>query len=249
MKIVSYNINGFRAGVNKGFLNYFKQIDADIFCLQEIKMLPEQFEEKIENYHIYINSAIKKGYSGTMIMTKIKPFNCVFGIDGNYIDEGRIITLEYDNFFLVNCYVPNSQEELKRLDYRMEFEENLREYLVKLSKIKDIIYCGDLNVAHQEIDIKNPKQNINNAGFTIEERNKFTLLLESGFVDTFRYLYPTTQEFTWWSYRFNAKQKGIGWRLDYFIVNKNLIDKLVSNVIDKEISFSDHAPIILNIDI
>ena len=201
-----------------------------------------------EGYHTYISSAEKKGYSGTAIFTKKEPLNVVYGIDGKYNDEGRVITLEYDSFFMVNCYVPNSQDGLKRLDYRMEFEDNMRNYLYELSQKKSVIYCGDLNVAHKEIDLKNPKTNRKNPGFTDEERGKFSLLLEKGFTDSFRKLYPDKEEiYSWWSYRFKAREKNAGWRIDYFVVSKSFIDKVEDSLIHNEIFGSDHCPVSINI--
>jgi len=249
MKIISWNVNGIRACKQKGFDEYIKAEDADVVCVQETKMQEGQTDLSFEGYHLYMNSAEKKGYSGTLIYTKKQPTNVFFGIDDKYNDEGRIITLEFDEFYLVNAYVPNSQEELKRLDYRMTFEDNVREYLKNLSDKKHIIYCGDLNVAHNEIDIKNPKANERNAGFSIEERNKMTELLDAGFVDSFRFLYPEKVEYSWWSYRFQARQKNIGWRLDYFIISQSLKDKLVDSKIKTSVLGSDHAPVVLEINI
>lgn len=248
MKIISWNVNGLRACKNKGFDEYFQNSNADIFCLQETKMQEGQCDLEIDGYFKFMNSAEKKGYSGTLIYSKIKPISVKFGIEDKYNDEGRIITLEFDNLFLVNVYVPNSQEMLKRLDYRMEFEDEIRKYLTKLSKDKSVVYCGDLNVAHEEIDIKNPKSNERNAGFSIEERNKMTELIEAGFFDSFRYLYPTKIEYSWWSYRFNAREKNIGWRLDYFILSNDLKSKIKNSFIDSNIMGSDHAPIVLELD-
>lgn len=247
MKIISWNVNGLRACIQKGFYDFFKEIDADIFCIQETKMQENQLDLKIEGYEYYINSAIKKGYSGTLIYTKKKPLNVVYGINDKYNDEGRIITLEFDKFYLVNCYVPNSQDGLKRIDYRMEFEDNLRNYLKLLNK--PVIYCGDLNVAHNPIDLKNPKANEQNAGYSIQEREKFSKLLESGFIDTYRYLYKDKIEYSWWSYRFNSRLKNIGWRIDYFIVSNSLKEKIKESKIHTNILGSDHAPIELNIEI
>ncbi len=243
MKIISWNVNGLRACKTKGFDEYFKNEDADIFCIQETKMQEGQADIDIPNYFRYMSSAEKKGYSGTLVYTKIKPLNVVYGVNGLYNDEGRVITLEYDNFYLVNVYVPNSKEGLLRLDYRMEFEDNFREYLTALNKVKPVILCGDLNVAHEEIDIKNPKTNLRNAGFTIEERTKFSTLLSSGFIDSFRYLYPDKVTYSWWSYRFHAREKNAGWRIDYFVVSEALIDKVVDSIIDCDILGSDHCPV------
>ncbi len=243
MKIISWNVNGLRACKTKGFDEYFKNEDADIFCIQETKMQEGQADIDIPNYFRYMSSAEKKGYSGTLVYTKIKPLNVVYGVNGLYNDEGRVITLEYDNFYLVNVYVPNSKEGLLRLDYRMEFEDNFREYLTALNKVKPVILCGDLNVAHEEIDIKNPKTNLRNAGFTIEERTKFSTLLSCGFIDSFRYLYPDKVTYSWWSYRFHAREKNAGWRIDYFVVSEALIDKVVDSIIDCDILGSDHCPV------
>ena len=250
MKIISWNVNGLRACMTKGFMDFFNDVDADIFCLQEIKMLEGQAVVDTPNYKQYWNSAEKKGYSGTLIFTKKEPISCVYGMDGNYTDEGRLITLEYDNFYMVNCYTPNAQEKLARIDYRMDFEDAFREYLSKLSKNKPVILCGDLNVAHKEIDLKNPKSNVGNPGFSNEEREKFTMLLEAGFTDSFRHLYPDLiDQYTWWSYRFSARAKNIGWRIDYFIVSDCIKDKIKESVIYKDIMGSDHCPVGLEIDI
>ena len=250
MKFISWNVNGLRACMTKGFMDYFKEVDADFFSIQETKMQEGQAELDIEGYYRYMNSAEKKGYSGTLIYTKHKPLSVIYGINGNlYNDEGRVITLEYDNFYLVNAYVPNSQEELKRLDYRMVYEDNLREYLVSLNKVKPVIYCGDLNVAHERIDLKNPDSNQRNAGFTIEERNKMTELLNAGFIDSFRYLYPDKVLYSWWSYRFSARLKNAGWRIDYFIVSDSIKDKIKDALIHTDILGSDHCPVELQIEI
>ena len=249
MRFVSFNVNGLRAIKQKNFDDFFKMIDADFFCIQETKMQEGQLDINIDGYYAYMNSAIKKGYSGTLIYTKHKPINVYYGMNGNYNDEGRIITLEYDNFYLVNCYVPNSQDELKRLSYRMQFEDDMRDYLVSLNLKKPVIYCGDLNVAHKEIDIKNPTQNERNAGFTIEERTKLSLLLDSGFTDSFRFLNPAVIKYSWWSYRFFARQKNIGWRIDYFIVSKVLEHNICKADILTDIMGSDHCPILLELDI
>lgn len=247
MKIISWNVNGLRACINKGFYDFFNEINADIFCIQETKMQEDQLDLKLEGYDYYINSAIKKGYSGTLIYTKKKPLNVVYGINNKYNDEGRLITLEFDKFYLVNCYVPNSQDGLKRIDYRMEFEDDLRNYLKSLNK--PVIYCGDLNVAHNPIDLKNPKANEQNAGYSIQERTKFSELLDSGFIDTYRYLYPEKVEYSWWSYRFNARLNNAGWRIDYFIISDSLKDNLIDSKIHTSIYGSDHCPIELNINI
>ena len=247
MKIISWNVNGIRACIQKGFNDFFNKENADIFCIQETKAQEEQLDLAKEGYHYFINSADKKGYSGTLIYTKEKPLNVIYGINNKYNDEGRIITLEFTNFYLVNCYVPNSQEELKRIDYRMIFEDDLRNYLLSLNK--PVIYCGDLNVAHNPIDLKNPKANEQNAGYSIQERTKFNELLNAGFIDTFRYLYPEKVEYSWWSYRFNSRLKNIGWRIDYFIVSNSLKEKIKESKIHANILGSDHAPIELNIEI
>ena len=247
MKLISWNVNGLRACHQKGFIDFFKMIDADIFCIQETKLQENQLDLNIEGYNYYISSAIKKGYSGTLIYTKEKPINVIYGIDGKYNDEGRIITLEFNNFYLVNCYVPNSQDGLKRIEYRMIFEDDLRNYLSSLNK--PVIYCGDLNVAHNPIDLKNPKANEQNAGYSIQERTKFSELLNAGFIDTYRYLYPEKIEYSWWSYRFNARANNAGWRIDYFIVSNNIKDKIVDSKIHTNIYGSDHCPVELTINI
>ena len=244
MKIISWNVAGLRACLNKGFDLFFEKEKADIYCLQETKLLEEQNPFHPNGYFEYLYPAEKKGYSGVMIYTKIKPISVVYGIDdAEYDSEGRTITLEYDDFYLVNCYVPNSKRELERLDSRMRFEEVIKKYLNNLKKKKNVIYCGDLNVAHEEIDIKNPKANRHNAGFTDEEREKMTLLLGEGYIDTFRHFNPDTIKYTWWSYLGHAREKGIGWRIDYFIVNKEFIDKIKDTFIMDEVEGSDHCPI------
>ena len=251
MKLISWNVNGIRAAVNKGFMDFFKQIDADIFCLQETKMQEGQLELILDGYYQYWNSAEKKGYSGTAIFTKKKPLNVTYGIGIEEHDrEGRIITLEYEKFYMVNCYTPNAKRELERLDYRMVWEDEIRKYLKKLDSKKPVIYCGDLNVAHNEIDLKNPKSNRGNAGFTDEERGKMTELLQSGFTDSFRYLYPTKEEsYSWWSYMGHAREKNIGWRIDYFIVSKSVENKIKEASIYPEVFGSDHCPVGLEIEI
>lgn len=245
MKLISWNVNGIRACVNKGFEQFFKQIDADIFCIQETKCQPEQIELEFEGYYSYWNSAEKKGYSGTAIFTKKEPISVNFGIGIEEHDkEGRIITLEFEDFYLVNNYTPNSKRELERLEYRQVWEDEIRKYLLKLNKTKPVIMCGDLNVAHNEIDLKNPKTNRGNAGFTDEERAKMTQLLESGFIDTFRYLYPDKEEaYSWWSYMGRAREKNVGWRIDYFIVSDDIKDKIEEASIYPEIMGSDHCPV------
>lgn len=243
MKLISWNVNGLRACKTKGFDEYFAREDADIFCIQETKMQEGQADLEKEGYYRYMSSAIKKGYSGTLVYTKIKPLSVVYGVNGLYNDEGRVITLEYETFYLVNVYVPNSKEGLLRLDYRMIFEDNFREYLTSLDKVKPVILCGDLNVAHEEIDIKNPKTNLRNAGFTVEEREKFSTLLNSGFTDSFRYLYPERVLYSWWSYRFHAREKNAGWRIDYFVVSNSLKENILDSIIDTDILGSDHCPV------
>ncbi|QSX06524.1 exodeoxyribonuclease III [Sedimentibacter sp. zth1] len=250
MKIVSWNVNGLRACITKGFMNFFNEVEADIFCLQEIKMMQDQAEIITPNYYQYWNSANKKGYSGTLIFSKKEPLSYSYGINGSYTDEGRLITLEFDNFYIVNCYSPNAKVELARIDYRMEFEDCFRKYLVELSSKKPVVMCGDLNVAHNEIDLKNPKSNIGNAGFSYEEREKFNNLLLSGFTDSFRYLYPDVKEkYTWWSYRFKARQNNAGWRIDYLVVSDCIKDKISDSIIHADILGSDHCPISLIIDL
>ena len=254
MKLVSWNVNGLRAVINKGFEEFFKEADADIFCIQEIKMQEDQIDDKIreifKGYNTYWNSAEKKGYSGTAIITKNIPLNIKFGIGIEEHDkEGRVITLEFDKLYMVNCYTPNSKRELERLDYRMVWEDAFRNYLLELNKKKPVIVCGDLNVAHKEIDLKNPKNNRKNAGFTDEEREKITELLNAGFTDTFRYLYPDkTDTYTWWSYMFKAREKNAGWRIDYFIVSNSIKDKIKESYIYSEVMGSDHCPVGLDID-
>ena len=227
MKLISWNVNGIRACLNKGFLDFFNKENADIFCIQETKMQEGQIELKLEGYYQYWNSAEKKGYSGTAIFTKVKPLKVFYGMGIEEHDkEGRVITLEFDKFYMVNVYTPNSKRELERLEYRMVWEDEFRKYLLKLNETKPVIMCGDLNVAHEEIDLKNPKTNRHNAGFTDEERNKMTELLKSGFTDSFRYLYPEKENiYSWWSYMFHAREKNAGWRIDYFIVSKSIEDK------------------------
>lgn len=248
MKLVTWNVNGLRACMNKGFKDFFMEIDADIFAIQETKMQEEQKEFAFPGYYEYWNSAQKKGYSGTLIYTKEKPIKVSYGLpDGKYNDEGRIITLEFPEFFFVDVYVPNSQRELTRLGYRMQFEDDFRDYLVSLNAKKPVIMCGDLNVAHREIDIKNPKANERNAGFTIEERTKFQMLLDKGFVDSFRFLYPEVVKYTWWSYMFNSRQNNIGWRIDYFIISQRIVNKLKECVIYDQVLGSDHCPVSVEI--
>ncbi|MBC5736740.1 exodeoxyribonuclease III [Lawsonibacter faecis] len=249
MKLVSWNVNGLRACLGKGFLESFAALDADVFCLQETKMQPGQAEVDLPGYVQYWNSAVKKGYSGTAVFTRVKPLAVTYGIGSSEHDgEGRAITLEFDNFFLVNCYVPNAQRDLTRLSFRMAWEDELRAYLKGLDGRKPVIYCGDLNVAHEEIDLKNPKSNRGNAGFSDEERGKMTELLAAGFVDTFRYLYPEAAgAYSWWSYMYHARENNAGWRIDYFIVSESIKDAVNDSVIHPEIMGSDHCPVELDI--
>lgn len=251
MRFISWNVNGLRAAVGKGFMDYFNSSDADIFSVQETKLQEGQIDLKTEGYYQYWNYAEKKGYSGTAVFTKIKPLNVTYGIGIDEHDkEGRVITLEFENFFYVTAYVPNSQAENARLEYRVKWEDDMRDYLVELKNIKPVVFCGDLNVAHEEIDLKNPKPNIGKAGFTYEEREKFTELLKSGFVDTFRYFYPDkTGIYSWWSYRFKAREKNAGWRIDYFVVSDDIADKMKDAVIHTDIMGSDHCPVELIIDL
>lgn len=248
MKLVSWNVNGLRACEAKGFSDIFKEMDADFFCLQETKMQEGQLDLAFPGYESYWNSADKKGYSGTAIFTKHKPLKVTKGIGIDEHDhEGRVITLEMDDFFLVTCYTPNSQDELRRLDYRMRWEQDFQAYLKQLDEQKPVVLCGDLNVAHQEIDIKNPKTNRRNAGFTDEERQKFTDLLAQGFTDTFRWKYPDRVLYSWWSYRFQARQKNAGWRIDYFVVSNRLQERISDAKIHTEILGSDHCPVELDL--
>ena len=248
MKLVSWNVNGFRAVLGKGFAEIFDNFDADIFCLQETKMQPGQAEFSPEGYHQYWNSAEKKGYSGTAVFTKVEPISVTYGIGEKHLDEGRVITLEFEEFYFVCAYVPNAQDGLKRIDYRMEFEDDMRAYLSALDEVKPVIYTGDLNVAHNEIDLTNPKTNIGNPGFSYEERDKFGELLEAGFADTFRELYPERVEYSWWSYRFQARAKNIGWRIDYFVTSRRLLEKISESAIHTDVFGSDHCPVSLEIE-
>ncbi len=244
MKLLSWNVNGLRAVMNKGFKEFFKEINADILALQETKLQEGQIEFNPEGYYTYWNSAVKKGYSGTVVFTKKEPKKVTYGIGIEKHDqEGRVITLEFEKFYLINCYTPNSKRELERLESRIRFEDLMREYLNKLKEQKNVIYCGDLNVAHEEIDIKNPNTNHHSAGFTDEERNKMTELLNSGYIDTFRYFNKDTIKYTWWSYMHQARLKDIGWRIDYFIVNKEFIDRVTKSTIYTDVLGSDHCPI------
>ena len=269
MKLISWNVNGFRSVMSKKFLDSYQKLDADIFSLQETKMQEDQLtdEMKVIAPYEYWNSAKRKGYSGTATFSKIEPINVTFDLSDEMKNkllaimkkdtlllsetfEGRLITLEFENFFLVNCYTPNSKRELERLEFRKEWEDEIRNYLIELDKIKPIIYCGDLNVAHEEIDLKNPSSNHNNAGFTDDERNKMTELLNANFIDTFRYKYPTkANEYSWWSYMFHARENNAGWRIDYFIVSDRIKDKIIDAKIHQEIMGSDHCPVELEIDL
>ena len=251
MKLISWNVNGLRAVWNKGFEEIFKELNADIFCIQETKMQEGQLDVNFDGYINIFNSAERKGYSGTAIFSKVKPISVTKGIGiEEHDNEGRVITLEFDKFYLVNCYTPNAQRELTRLDYRMKWEDDFKNYLVKLDNQKPVILCGDLNVAHNEIDLKNPKTNRGNAGFTDEEREKFTLLLNSGFVDSFRYLYPDkTDCYSWWSYMGRAREKNVGWRIDYFVVSEIIKTDILDAKIHSEIMGSDHCPVELDIDL
>jgi len=250
MKVVSWNVNGIRACVKKGFLDYFQQVNADIFCLQETKLQAGQIELVLEGYEQYWNYAVKKGYSGTAVFTKEKPISVKYGVgDSNEEAEGRILTLEYDQFYLVNVYTPNAKRDLTRLPYRLEWEDEMRAYLKQLDQVKPVIMCGDLNVAHEEIDLKNAKSNKGNSGFTIEERGKMTALLENGFIDTFRYFHPNQEgAYTWWSYMAKVRERNIGWRIDYFIISNRLENVLTDAYIHPQILGSDHCPIILELE-
>ena len=251
MKMVSWNVNGLRACMTKGFLDFFKNIDADIFSIQETKLQEGQIDIDIDGYYKYWNYAEKKGYSGVAVFSKHKPLNVTYGLEiEEHNNEGRLITLEFENFYYVTAYVPNSQDGLKRLDYRMKWENDIRDYLIKLKNNKPVIYCGDLNVAHNEIDLKNPKTNRKNAGFSDEEREKFQTLLNSGFIDTFRYKYPTKEgAYSWWSYRFKAREKNAGWRIDYYIISDDLKENLKDATIHSDILGSDHCPVSIDINI
>ncbi|WP_394232368.1 exodeoxyribonuclease III [Niallia oryzisoli] len=251
MKLVSWNVNGIRACVRKGFLDYFTNVDADVFCIQETKLQEGQLTLELGDYHQFWNYAERKGYSGTAIFSKKKPLAVTYGIELPEEDtEGRVITLEFDDYFVVNVYTPNSKRDLTRLDYRLVWEDAMKEHLIMLNNQKPVIFCGDLNVAHHEIDLKNPKPNIGNSGFTFEERNKMTNLLEAGFIDSFRYFYPDrTDVYSWWSYMSKVRERNIGWRIDYFLVSDRLKDKLKDAHIHCDILGSDHCPIMLEIDI
>ena len=251
MKLISWNVNGLRAVLGKGFLDYVAQENPDILCLQETKLQPEQAVFDLPGYHRFFNSADKKGYSGTAILTRTEPLSVTYNFGGDeHRHEGRIITAEFPQFYLVCCYTPNSQDGLKRLDYRMRWEDDLRDYLRELDQTKPVVYCGDLNVAHREIDLKNPKTNRQNPGFSDEEREKMTRLLEAGFVDTFRYINgDVTDRYSWWSYRFHAREKNVGWRIDYFIVSQRLADKVKAADIRSEVYGSDHCPVLLELEV
>ncbi|MBR2602996.1 MAG: exodeoxyribonuclease III [Clostridia bacterium] len=250
MKLVSWNVNGFRACVGKGFWDYFRNAEADFFCLQETKMQPGQADMEAEGYHLYMNSAEKKGYSGTAIFAKEPPMAVTYGIGEEEHDhEGRVITLEYPEYYVAAVYTPNSQRGLTRLDYRMTWEDSWRKYLSGLDEKKPVIVCGDMNVAHKEIDLKNPKSNTQNAGFTIQEREKMTALLEAGFVDTFRYLYPDRKDiYSWWSYMFHARENNAGWRIDYFLCSERVKEKIREATIETEVFGSDHCPVTLEME-
>ena len=250
MRLVTWNVNGLRACLGKGFLDFFQRVDADVVCLQETKLQPEQAQFDLPGYTRFWNSADKAGYSGTAVFTRVEPLSvtCGIGLD-EHDHEGRVITAEFDGFFLVCCYTPNAQNELARIDYRMQWEDDFRAYLIELDKKKPVVLCGDLNVAHEEIDLKNPKSNRGNAGFSDQERGKMTELLSSGFTDTFRALYPDrTGAYTWWSYRFNARKNNAGWRIDYFIVSDRLLPRVRDNIIHAEVEGSDHCPVELVLD-
>ena len=250
MRLISWNVNGLRAAMKKGFADFFNEIDADIFSIQETKMQEDQKSFSFEGYHEYWNDADKKGYSGTLIYTRIEPLNVFYGLeDDSYNDEGRIITLEFESFYLVNTYVPNSKRDLSRIPYRQTYEARVREYYVKLSNLKPVILCGDLNVAHNEIDLKNHKTNTKNAGFTIEERTKLNQLLDSGFTDSFRFMNPELVKYSWWSYMFNSRANNAGWRIDYFVVKDELKNKITKADILTEVMGSDHCPVLLEIDL
>lgn len=239
MKLVSWNVNGLRAVLGKGFMDFFKSVDADIFCLQEIKLSAGQLDLSLEGYHSYYNYAQKKGYSGTAVFSKKEPLSVVYGSD----DEGRVITLEFEDFYVVNVYTPNSQEELARLSFRLDWDAKFRDYVCSLDAVKPVLICGDMNVAHKEIDIKNPKTNLRNAGFTIEERDSFSLLLSSGFTDTFRLLHPTEVCYSWWSYRFKARERNTGWRIDYWLISNRASSNVKEAGIYTTVLGSDHAPV------
>ena len=248
MKLISWNVNGFRAVLGKGFKECFAAADADIFCLQETKMQEGQADFSPEGYHAYWFSAEKKGYSGTAVFTKKEPLSVAYGLSGEFMDEGRVITLEFEDFYLVNAYVPNAQDGLKRLDYRLAFEAKMSEHLTCLDQKKPVLYCGDLNVAHEEIDLKNPKTNHENPGFSDAERAAMTALLSKGFLDSFRTLNPEKVAYSWWSYRFSAREKNVGWRIDYFLASHRLLDRIASAEIHSDVFGSDHCPVSLTLN-
>lgn len=248
MKIVSWNVAGFRAVLKKGFIDFYNEINADVICLQEVKATKDQIDFSANGYYEYLNPAERKGYAGTMVYSRIEPLKVTYGMNNTYNDEGRLITLEFNDYYVVNTYVPNVKPDLSRLSYRMNWEDEFLKYLKELEKSKPVIVCGDFNVAHNEIDIKNAKSNIGNAGFTYEERGKFTDLLSNGFIDTFRYLYPNKEDaFTWWTYIGNARSRNVGWRLDYFVISESLKEKVVDSYIYSNYYGSDHCPIGLEI--
>ncbi len=248
MRLISWNVNGFRAVLQKGFADFFDKVDADIFAIQETKMQPDQACFEREGYCVYYSSAVKKGYSGTAIFTKKEPLRVLYGIDGRYSDEGRLITLEFEDFYFLNSYTPNAQRELARIDYRMQYEDDLRDYMIRLDQEKPLILCGDLNVAREEIDLKNPKSNVGSAGFSDEERGKARELLAAGFTDSFRFFYPDkTEAYTWWSYMFKARERNTGWRIDYFIVSDRLQPAMKDALIYADVMGSDHCPVGLTI--
>lgn len=249
MKLISWNVNGFRAVLGKGFADIFEELNADFFALQETKMQEGQADFSPEGYHSFWFSAEKKGYSGTAVFAKTEPISVCYGINGKHTDEGRVITLEYESFYFVNAYVPNAQDGLRRIDYRMEFEDDMRAYLLALEEKKPIIYCGDLNVAHNEIDLKNPKTNVGNPGFSDEERGKMTELLGAGFIDSFRYQNPDKIKYSWWSYRMKARERNVGWRIDYFVISPKLKDKIITTDILNDVYGSDHCPVLIELDI
>ena len=251
MKLISWNVNGLRACIGKGFMDFFNKIDADVFCLQETKLQPEQISLDLPGYHQYWNSAVKKGYSGTAVFCKEEPLSVAFGIGiPEHDTEGRVITAEFEKFYLINVYTPNAQRGLTRLDYRMKWEDDFRAYCVNRAKVKPVIICGDMNVAHNEIDLKNPKSNVGNAGFSPEEREQMTNMLNAGFIDTFRHFYPTlTGAYTWWSYMYNARANNAGWRIDYFLASNELKDNLVNAGMHQNVFGSDHCPVELEINI
>ena len=249
MRFISWNVNGLRACKQKGFDDFFNASGADVFAVQESKMQSGQADIDMKDYYMYMSSAEKKGYSGTVVYAKNQPINVFYGIDGKYNDEGRIITLEYENFYFVNAYVPNAQPELKRISYREEFEDDMRNYLSKLDSVKPVVYCGDMNVARNELDLKNPKANEGNPGYSVQERTKMELLLDSGFEDSFRYFNGDKVKYSWWSYRSNARERNIGWRIDYFIISKRIAEKIMKADIFDSVLGSDHAPVVLEIDL